>query len=169
MPASSRLSNNLSSLVLLTWRVRRVQWVKGVYQDTFCVVFSSSYLYPSIIAGVIPLNCINEWYVLDKLSDRLCPAAFSERENGFTLPFILQTLPSPSPPAHFWFTAEIRILRSPRPHLASLSNHPRSNSSSLLSWEDCKLCSCVQLTLLSVMRISPLLGSSRMFGLQLFL
>lgn len=106
----------------------------------FCVVFSSSYLYPSIIAGVIPLNRINEWYVLDKLSGRLCPAAFSERENGFTLSFILQTLPSPSPPAHFWFTAEIRILRSPRPHLASLSNHPRSNSSSLLPW---RIVSCV--------------------------
>lgn len=131
--------------------------------------WSFQVLYPSIIAGVIPLNCMNEWYVLDKLSDRLCPAAFSVREHGFMLSFILQTLPSPSLPAHFWFTAEVRIHGSPCPHLASLSNHPRSNSSSLLSWEDRKLCSCVQLTPLSVMRVPPLLSSSRMFGLQLFL
>lgn len=37
------------------------------------------------------------------------------------------------------------------------------------SLEDCKLCPCVQLTPLSVLRMPPLLGSCRMLGLQLFL
>lgn len=45
MPASFRLSSNLwqkqlSSLVLLTWRVRCVQWVKSVYQKSVPFVWS---------------------------------------------------------------------------------------------------------------------------------
>lgn len=103
--AAPYLSSNLclkwlNSLVLLTWRVRHLYWVKIVYLKAMPFVWSCNVLIFIFVVDpdTTPLNCTNEQCLLDQLPNQLCPAAFTQRENKFTLSHHLLSPPNTSLP-----------------------------------------------------------------------